>query len=388
MAQFVVHLYLTKVDRLGQYQRELAKLPPDYAAALARAVDCQDPESDVPLPVPEPLSAAQRSALSSAPAPRLFEVLVGNDNPGRTLSRESLGLEDSRIRWINHPQNLGELGNMNALLKKARGRYFTWLADDDYYSPTLLESVLGSLRQFGFPSCVYTSYALLDDTGVGRTEPDRSTNEARFLAGREFLRKYLDGELRAIGSCGFFETGCLRGSGGAEKLGEGPFALYTEYLLLVKAGVLEKVAYIDTPLVAYRVHGTSWGCSNRDFAEYEAAARQLVRRSAEILRDKGSGEDFRRNMAGDLQDPLEHVRPEGLGRGRRIPPPLRGSLTPVPEGRRGEGSHRYPPLRNLGGAGGSDPGTADRSPEEHEPVHPHAPPCLSETPPDPLWKDR
>ena len=245
---------------------------------------------------PELLKHAIRSVLEQTYPD--FEVLVGNDHPGRSLSPDLLGMHDPRIRWINHPENLGELGNLNSLLEKAGGRYFSWLADDDYYSPALLGTVLESLHRFDFPPCVYTSYALLDDTGVGRPEQYHFTNEVRSLEGREFLRRYLDGEFRAIGTCGFFETRYLRESGGAEKLGSGPFALYSEYLLLLRAGLLPRVVHIDRPLVTYRVHGLSWGCSNLDFREYEAAGRQLIRRSGAMFKDGSTQEEFRKYLPG------------------------------------------------------------------------------------------
>src|SRR5713226_4574644 len=89
-----------------------------------------------------------------------FEIIVGNDNPNRTLSAASLGIHDSRIRFVNHSRNLGELGNMNSLLGLARGRYFTWIADDDLYAPNFLHAVHAALNKFEFPPCVYTSYVI------------------------------------------------------------------------------------------------------------------------------------------------------------------------------------------------------------------------------------
>ena len=47
---------------------------------------------------------------------------------------------DPRIRFVNHPTNLREVGNMNALLREATGRYFTWLFDDDLYEPGFLKA--------------------------------------------------------------------------------------------------------------------------------------------------------------------------------------------------------------------------------------------------------
>src|SRR3972149_4035428 len=93
-----------------------------------------------------------------------FEVIVGNDNTQATLSAEPFGIKDPRVRFINHPQNLGELRNMNALLGMSRGRYFSWQFDDDGYAPNFLEAVYSSLVKFNFPPCIFTSYQIIHGT--------------------------------------------------------------------------------------------------------------------------------------------------------------------------------------------------------------------------------
>jgi len=226
-----------------------------------------------------------------------FEVIVGNDNPRENLSPERFGLDDPRIRFVNHPENLGELGNMNALLAMSHGRYFTWLADDDFYAPDFLETLHAALTRFDFPPCVFTSYVMQDESGVWDDKHDRFTGKSLRLHGSEFVRMYLGGKIRAIGTCGMFEAKYIRDMGGVEKLGKGPFALYSEYLLLMKAGLLHQVVYIDSPLVTYRVHENSWGSSNLDLEEYKGAGRQLIRKSAEIFEDPAMVEDYRRNLA-------------------------------------------------------------------------------------------
>src|SRR6266576_6222332 len=80
-----------------------------------------------------------------------FEVIVANDNPNRTVTAESLGVSDPRIRFVNNPKNLGELDNMNSLLALSRGRYFTWIADDDLYASDFLERANDALQKFDYP---------------------------------------------------------------------------------------------------------------------------------------------------------------------------------------------------------------------------------------------
>lgn len=220
-----------------------------------------------------------------------FEVIVGNDNPGRNLSGEILGISDSRIRFVNHAENLGELGNMNALLGLAQGRYFTWIADDDLYAPNFLQAVHGALNKFDFPPCVYTSYVLGSSVPAITDE-----GEVRLYRGRDFLRLYLAGSLKAIGTMGMFDREYLLEMGGLEDLAGVRVALYSEYLHLIKTGLLAKIAYIDAPLVIYRDHKGSWGCSLSDKDLFKHAGENLSRRSMEIFRRPELNQDFSLNV--------------------------------------------------------------------------------------------
>ena len=50
-----------------------------------------------------------------------FEVIVGNDYIQEPLSAELLGIMDPRIRFINHPQNLGEARQYEHLARSEPG---------------------------------------------------------------------------------------------------------------------------------------------------------------------------------------------------------------------------------------------------------------------------
>jgi hypothetical protein len=73
---------------------------------------------------------------------------------------------DSRIRFINNPFNLGEVRNMNALIDLSRGRYLTWLTDDDLYAPYFLSKVHSALVKFDLPACVFTSFEHICGTAI------------------------------------------------------------------------------------------------------------------------------------------------------------------------------------------------------------------------------
>ena len=222
-----------------------------------------------------------------------YEIIVGNDYPQENLSAELLGIDDPRIRFINHTQNLGEIRNMNSLLAMSRGRYFTWLADDDMYAPDILQTVHTALVRFNFPPCVFTSYVM------GATYSDDKINslvgEQRLIAGRQFLEQYLARSLKTIGCYGVFDVQYLRRIGGIKPLGNG-FSPYSDVLLAIQSGLLERVVYIDAPLIFFRTHESSISYKSPDFDAYYSAHEDLCRKCINIFSSEGLRDDFHSNL--------------------------------------------------------------------------------------------
>jgi glycosyltransferase involved in cell wall biosynthesis len=229
-----------------------------------------------------------------------FEVIVGNDYTNESLSAEFLGIMDSRIRFINYPQNLGEAQNMNTLLDLARGRYFTWQCDDDLYAPNFLGEVHSALVEFDYPTCVLTAYEFI----YGNSFPQLAktlSGQGKIFSGRHFLRMYWAGKLKAMGCTGVYEKKYLKQIGGVECLTDTSTPLYSEHLLLVRAGLLERVAHIAEPLVKYRIHEDAWGCTAKDLSLYKQACHNLIRESVTVFSDSKLRGDFRQNIASILK---------------------------------------------------------------------------------------
>ena len=99
-------------------------------------------------------SAMLARALASARAqdyPNLEILILDNASSDDTepLCRAAAA-EDARIRYHRHPHNLGAVGNFNAALDLASGRYFMWLADDDWLTPNYVSACVALLE--GDPS--------------------------------------------------------------------------------------------------------------------------------------------------------------------------------------------------------------------------------------------
>ena len=190
-----------------------------------------------------------------------FEIIIGNDFVSEPLTQELIGVKDNRIKIINNNHNLGELENMNLLLRMAKGRYFTWQFDDDLCAPTLLREIYQTLEKFDYPLCVFSSFTYIYGNS-NHDFPKKKPKGVSLYTGRNFLRSFLSGRIRVLGSAGFYDIGYLKRIGGCKQLSGGKMALYSEYLLIMQTGLLDSIAYVNSQLVANRVHESSWSCNS------------------------------------------------------------------------------------------------------------------------------
>jgi glycosyltransferase involved in cell wall biosynthesis len=230
-----------------------------------------------------------------------YEVIIGNDFVDEPLSLDLLGISDARFRVINHPANLGEIGNSNALLAEARAPYFTWQTQDDVYHPEYLEEMHGVLTGPETPFCVYSDFAFIvgnENVSEGGGEVVRQNS---VISGRQFLRNHLSGEKRALGCMGAYRTDYLRELGGVQQLSGSQYAIYSEHLLLHQAGLLSHVGYVPRMLVGYRVHPASWGYATADVYTYMTAAQYFLIESLGIFGSADLREDFGENIRSVLR---------------------------------------------------------------------------------------
>jgi hypothetical protein len=225
-----------------------------------------------------------------------FEVIVGNDYVAQPLSAEYLGIYDDRIRYVNHARNMGEIENNNALVHETHARYFTWQTQDDIYHPSFLEEIVALLSGPDPVPCVFTSYALikedeqLSDLDVG------AMSHGSILTGRDFIRRYFRGDIRALGCTGVYDRDLLKSFGGVQQLSETHYAVYSEHLLLIQAGTLDRVGYVPADLVGYRIHQRSWGVTNREPHLYRHAGRGYLKAALSLCSTDRLKDDFESNI--------------------------------------------------------------------------------------------
>ncbi len=213
-----------------------------------------------------------------------LEVVIGNNNAAQPLQPGDLGINDPRVRVANHRENLGLLGNWQALLAQFRGDYVTWIADDDVYQPDFLSAAQAALAASVSPSACYTAYTV--HAGVhGITRGPAFRGAVTVLSGLDLLRDYLTDEKPLVASMGLFSRAFAVQGLPWQALAAGDRAgeVFGEYAFVVAASRLDRVAYVPDALICLRDHAGSWGGRLADSAACERSARWLGTAAAQLL---------------------------------------------------------------------------------------------------------
>jgi glycosyltransferase involved in cell wall biosynthesis len=89
--------------------------------------------------------------------------------------------QDSRIRYVRQPHNIGAAPNHNFVVGQARGELFKWASHDDLYARDLLKRCIDALDQFPQVILAHSWTARIDGTGavLGAVHYSLSTDSPR-----------------------------------------------------------------------------------------------------------------------------------------------------------------------------------------------------------------
>ena len=136
-------------------------------------------DATVVIPTHNRWEVLRRSALASALAQEDVdvEVVVVDDGSSDGTAERLAELDDPRLRVVRHPRPLGVAHARNAGLAVARGRWVSFLDDDDLWAPLKLRRQIDAGEAVG-ASLVYTAGAAVDAErrflfAVAQPEPER-----------------------------------------------------------------------------------------------------------------------------------------------------------------------------------------------------------------------
>ncbi|WP_116200957.1 glycosyltransferase family 2 protein [Amycolatopsis circi] len=97
-----------------------------------------------------------------------FELII-SDNASQDGTEEiarKYAQEDSRIRYVRQPRNIGATPNHNILLDQARGELFKWASHDDLYGRELLAKCVEALDARPEMILAHSHQAIIDENGA------------------------------------------------------------------------------------------------------------------------------------------------------------------------------------------------------------------------------
>ena len=97
-----------------------------------------------------------------------FELIISDNasTDGTADICRSYRRQDSRIRYIRQPRDIGRVPNHNFLIEQARGELFKWAACGDLYARDLLKRCVNALNEYPQVVLAHSSEAIIDDSGA------------------------------------------------------------------------------------------------------------------------------------------------------------------------------------------------------------------------------
>lgn len=119
--------------------------------------------------------------------------------------------KDPRIRSIRQPVNIDGISNRDFVLVPARGKYFMWASDDDWWDPRFVETLVGVLErnpEYGVAmSCFYER---LVHAGANEGQTTLYKHHFTNLSHQELYWLYLRGRKTIIFFFGLYRTELLK----------------------------------------------------------------------------------------------------------------------------------------------------------------------------------
>lgn len=251
------------------------RLPPDRHADGSRPEVRRPPIVTVGIPTFN-RAGLLREAIESVLAQTFHDFrLIVSDNASTDETPDVVSsFSDARLQYVRADGNIGMIANFNRLIDLTETELLMLLPDDDLLYPDYLASVVDVLQRNPRVGLLHTAVDEIDiDSRVQRSAARVEAKRAWTVEpGRAFLERSMT-SIVVCWSSTTYRTQAIREAGGIT-IDEEAFADLPVFMRIAKSW---DIAYLDQPLVAFRVHDqTETARASQGQDEADATARLLT----------------------------------------------------------------------------------------------------------------
>jgi glycosyltransferase involved in cell wall biosynthesis len=210
--------------------------------------------------------------------------LVISDNASTDETPEVVGsYSDGRIDYIRNQHNIGMIPNFNRLIELTDTEFLMLLPDDDRLYPDYLDAVIEILERNPRAGLAHTAFDEIDlDSQVRKRASSFVKSNRPWVI--EPGQAFLDRAIASIAVCqssATFRTRAIREAGGMAP-DDGAFADIPLFLRIAQDW---DMAYVNRPLVAFRIHEETETTRLALLNHIEPDARDRLLRCEQIILD-------------------------------------------------------------------------------------------------------
>ncbi len=181
-----------------------------------------------------------------------LEIIVSDNCSTDNTKSLVNGFSDARIRYVQHPMNIGANNNFNFCVDNAKGKYFLLLHDDDLIDPDFIEACMNAVRGDLNVGVIFTGIRVIDENANILWEtPNRGTG----LSTTDFFLSWFS-EQTALYLCStLFNTKRLQELGGFHSKTNHFQDVVAEVILSAKYGRID----IFDVKASFRKHADNMG---------------------------------------------------------------------------------------------------------------------------------
>ena len=232
-----------------------------------------------------------------------FELLIGIDGTTDASKALALSFNDSRIKIIEHPKNLGLANNLNKIIKHAspNSHYFAMAEQDDIYVPERLEWQIDVMQKYEEVGLV-SGIAEFENENGNTLFPGILVNKKQYPEGEDMFRYLYINQMKVLNTCMLWRKSIHTKHNLSFRDTYGNFNVDWNFML--RFSLISKIHGIHKKLVSMNRYTERMSVTTEKKKQY-AASKKLIDIESTIVIT--AGKKIPRSISKKITFPQKHI---------------------------------------------------------------------------------